>query len=314
MRALLSFCNEKRAPDEGVLLFDVAANTGTWLAVGTDREIMGTRGICLSGETVYVLYTIGWHETHLSIYHLQDAVPALRADVVLPDVKDPHSLCIQKKQLLITSTGTDELLAYDLDDFGAPLGNARVVWSASSANADTHHINCVTVNDGHVYVSAFGPREGEFWSSATNGYIYDLTANEKACTGIRQPHSLRGANGGIYFAESSRQMLRTLDGASILIGGYARGCDIAADGVVLVGSNVARRVSASRGIVVNNAALENNQEGEAMGKCCVVCVTPGRVPKRQYVDVSRYGREIYDICLLPAEPTAAFDSPGGPLV
>jgi hypothetical protein len=267
---------------------------------------MGTRGVCVNADVVYVLYTIGWYETHVSIYDLQGAVPQLRTDVLLPDVKDPHSLCVHDRRLLITSTGTDELLAYDLDERGVPTRKPRMLWSPSSSRSDTHHVNCVTVCDNHILVSAFGPREGSFWSTAVNGYIYDVTAKQLMCTGIRQPHSLRAASGQIYFAESSRQLLRTMDGGSILIGGYARGCDVAADGTVVMGSNVARRVSASRGIVVNDAAQEN-KEGEPLGKCCVVRVTPGRIPKREYVDVDTFGREIYDICLLPETPTAAFD-------
>jgi hypothetical protein len=298
MRALLSLCNDKRTPDKGVLSYDFAQKAGTWLPVGTQNEIMGTRGLYVYGERLYALYTVGWYETHLAMYHLEGKAADLVADIQLPDVKDPHSLCVYDNALLITSTGSDELLRYELKRNGEPDDAGYAMWRASDAGSDTHHVNSVAVVKNHVYVSAFGLKTGEFWSSAVDGYIYDVTDKRVILNGLRHPHSLRGDSAGsIYYTESSRQTLCKAGSKPLIIGGYARGCDIAADGAILVGSNAARRVSRSRGVVTNSANPENDA-GQVVGKCSVAIVSAYDKPTRQYYDITPFGKEIYDICIL----------------
>lgn len=296
MRALLSFCNQSRAPAKGVLLFDFATKSGTWIAVGTESEIMGTRGIAANGEWLYVSYTVGWWETHVSTYRRASEQFEFVRDDVLGEVKDPHSMCVYDGRLLVASTGTDEIIAYDLDG-GTIEDTAVTFWRASRRGDDTHHVNSVASNGDRVVVSAFGPRSGEFWSSAENGYILDVTADTMLCEGLRHPHSVKLAGGRVYFTESSRQALREAGGLSIPIGGYVRGCDVVDQNSLLVGSNAARRVSRSLGIVTNSNNIEE-REGEVVGKCTVAHVKVQAVPTRTFYDVTQYGNEIYDICAL----------------
>lgn len=298
MRALLSLCNDKRTPDKGVLLYDLAEKTGTWLPVGTAAEIMGTRGLCIHNGRLYALYTVGWYETHLAMYSVDEDAVGLVADIQLPDVKDPHSICVYENTLLITSTGSDELLRYQLKMNGEPDEAAHAMWRASRAGSDTHHVNSVAVINQHVYVSAFGTKPGEFWNSAVDGYIYNVTAGRVIADGLRHPHSLRGdAAGAIYYTESSRQTLCKVGSKPVIVGGYARGCDIAADGTILVGSNAARRISRSQGVVTNSANPENDK-GQVVGKCSIAVVSAYETPTRQYYDITPFGKEIYDICAL----------------
>lgn len=298
MRALLSLCNDKRTPDRGLLVYDFQEKSGSWIAVGAESEIMGTRGLCIHGGRVYALYTVGWYETHISIYALGDGPLEFLADAELPDVKDPHSLCVHEGRLLVASTGSDELLSYDLGNDGFPDDVAVAVWRASYEGSDTQHINSVASVGGHVYVSGFGKREGQFWSSAMDGFVLDVTGGSIVQSGLRHPHSLRGdAAGSLYYTESSRQTLCKVGAKPIIVGGYVRGCDIAPDGTAIVGSNAARRVSRSQGVVTNSANIENN-EGDVVGKCSVVLVAPNAAATRQYYDISEFGKEIYDICAL----------------
>lgn len=296
MYALLSFCNQPRSSEKGALLFDFRAKTGTWIPVGSDADIMGTRGIGVDGGLVYVCYTVGWWETHVSTYELTGLQPRLLSDRLLPEVKDPHSVCVHDGRFLVASTGTDEIVAYDLD--GGEIGDlAETFWRASGEGEDTHHVNSVASDGKRVIISAFGPRSGEFWSSAESGYIRDLSTGEVLCDGLRQPHSVRLSQGRVYFAESSRQTLRVIGGETIVIGGYVRGCDVVSGSAVLVGSNVARRSSRSRGIVTNSNNLEE-REGDVVGKCSIAYVKLQPAATREYYDITPFGSEIYDICAL----------------
>jgi hypothetical protein len=295
MRALLSFCNESRTPDKGVLLFDFATKTGTWFAVGTRSEIMGTRGIAADGKWLYVCYTVGWWETHVSTYALAEQFE-LAADYVLGEVKDPHSMCVHDGRLLVASTGTDEIIAYDVEE-GAIDDAPVTFWRAGRSAEDTHHVNSVASDGNRVVISAFGRKSGEFWSSAENGYIRDVTSDTILREGLRQPHSVRLTADRVYFTESSRQTLCEAGGLSIPIGGYVRRCDVVRENSLLVGSNAARRVSRSLGIVTNSNNIEE-REGEVVGKCTVAHVKVQAVPAREFYDVTPYGKEIYDICAL----------------
>ncbi len=296
MRALLSFCNEPRTPDKGVLLFDFEARSGEWLAVGTQSEIMGTRGICAHDGLVYVCYTVGWWETHVSVYEWAAGQSRLVRDYLLGEVKDPHSMCVHDGRLLVASTGTDEIVAYDVD--GGDIADvAETFWRASRSGEDTHHVNSVASDGRRVVISAFGLRSGEFWSSAQNGYIRDLTADATLRDGLRHPHSLKLAGGRVYFTESSRQALCEAGGLSIAVGGYVRGCDLVSEDSLLVGSNAARRISRSLGIVTNSNNLEE-RVGEVVGKCTLAHIKLQPIPTREFYDVTPYGREIYDICAL----------------
>jgi hypothetical protein len=297
MRVVLSLCNERRNPEQGVLLFDVVSKDAAWIPVGASESIMGTRGVCVDGDFLYVVYTVGWYEAHVATFVVRSELIELVDDKRLPDVSDPHSICVFNDRLLVTSTGTDEIVAYDLDDRKVT-GNAESFWRASDAGSDTHHVNSVCTDGSAVIVSAFGPREGELWSSARSGYIYNITEQRMILSDLQHPHSARIFDGVLYFDESSRQSLRTASGGRVIIGGYVRGCERLRDGTMLVGSNAARRVSRSRGVVTNAANIENT-EGERVGSCSLVRVGLGAVPLREFIDVSAYGLEIYDIAALP---------------
>jgi hypothetical protein len=297
MQLLLSLCNQPRPAHQGALLFDSADKSGSWIPVGTEAEIMGTRGICLHGGILYVCYTVGWWETHVSIYELGEGRPRLLGDSLLPEVRDPHSVCVYDEHLLIASTGTDEIVAYDLS--GGEVGDiAETFWRASFEGSDTHHVNSVYSDGRRVIVSAFGLRSGEFWSSAQNGYIRDVTSGRTLVEGLRHPHSVRIHGDQVYFTESSTQTLREVGAEAVVIGGYARGCDVAPDDSILVGSNAARRLSRSRGVVTNSGNVEND-EGDVVGKCSIahVKLSAGRA-LRTYYDITPFGKEIYDIRVL----------------
>ena len=262
--------------------------------MAAEDEITGVRGLCTYGNFIYALYDVGWTSTRLCIFNGTDDLAVLY-DGPLPEVVDPHSLWVGEGHMLVTSTGTDELLAYELrDEF--PLGSPRIVWRASSAKADTHHLNSVAVHEGHVLVSAFGLRSGELWRTAERGYIYDVTASQVVITDLHHPHSLKAALNDVFYIESSRQVLRSFKGTRINLSGYLRGCGLLDETTMLVGTNVARTTSKSTGIVHNDRWWYADEGELPVGECTLALVNLQNSSVDRYYDLSPFGREVYDVC------------------
>ncbi len=297
MLGVVSLCNQERDPGRGLLIFDVVTGVGTWVPVGSSHDIMGTRGICAAGGLLYAAYTVGWYETHFATFAITGATLELVDDMLAPETHDPHSLSVHAGRLLVASTGSNELVAYNLLD-GLPRGTAEAIWRAGETGVDTEHVNGVWSDDERIVVSAFGPRAGEYWSSAHRGYVHDVTRGERLLEGLYHPHSVRIDDGRICFAESALQRLCFSDRDPIVLSGYVRGAAIAPDGTIFAGSNAARRVSRSRGIVTNGSDVESAQ-GEVFGRARLFHVDPALDSVRATFDLGDYGPEIYDVLVLP---------------
>lgn len=291
---LISLCNRARPASEGLLAYDLGSGDGRWIAIGdAETTIRGTRGTGVAHGRIYALFNIEWHDTLLAV--LDRATHEILQTCVLTAVNDPHSLFVDGDRLLVASTGNDSVVAYDLCD-GALEGPGEVVWRASRSDEDTQHVNAVVVHRGETFVSAFGDK-ADLWRDSRGGYIYNVSAGRMEQTGIWHPHSPCGVGDDLYFAESARQRVRSLGGASITVGAYARAIAALDERTILVGTNVARVASATTGAVYSNVA--GGESFAPTGNCALASVTlGGEVPLRRYFDLSGYGREIYDVVLL----------------
>ncbi|MGE5251239.1 MAG: DUF4915 domain-containing protein, partial [Bacteroidota bacterium] len=208
-----------------------------------------------------------------------------------PQVGDPHSILASGDCLYVVSTATDEVLSFDITD--TALLNPRVVWKASDAGIDTHHVNSIVEKDGDLMVSAFGPKAGDLWSTAANGYIHNISLDRRIKEGIYHPHTLSVHDDQIYYCESHRGWFCSLEGPVFQLNGYSRGISWCSDDLVCVGTSIGRKVSKSTGLLANPA-----DPGEEIGQCAVTlraCATGDLLYQR---DLSWFGPEIYDVLLL----------------
>jgi hypothetical protein len=253
-----------------------------------NKQIRSVTGLTINFGTVFMLflsddmfYLAALRREDLSLLYYQE----------LPSVKDGHSILVSGNHIYIVSTGTDEVLRYTLGE--NEVRDPLVFWRASNSGTDTHHVNSIMEINSEIFVSAFGPKEGALWSTATNGYVHNITSDTRVKDGIYHPHSLSQTKGILYYCDSSRKSLCSLEGSQFKVDGYARGIAWLSDEWVCVGSSIGRQVSKSTGLIANPA-----DPGKVSGRSKV---SIGNIKNQKVIaefDLSRFGPEIYDILLL----------------
>jgi len=286
-RLLVSVCNLSEPRTSGLLV--VATNQQAhWVDLGrSSADITSGCGMVRSGRVVYHVYVAP--ETRLAAIDARSL--EVLDDYPLPEVQDPHSVCIHRGRLHVVSTGTDQILSYGLVK-SRPICTGQV-WSPSGAMRDLHHINGLAEFRGDLWCSAIGPKVGTLWAEARCGYITNITKGRRALDDLWHPHSLIGHRRNIYYCDSSRSRVLTLGGyvAAQAGDGYVRGLAISRSRI-FVGSSVGRARSRSTG--VHNPA----DPGEPSGTCAVRIFDLLTGTCLNTVDLSPFAKEIYDI--LPA--------------
>lgn len=219
---------------------------------------------------------------------------ALRGRYVFERGIDVHSLWLEEARLWAVSTGTDEVLELVLD--GPEVVSETVAWrpEPDGPREDRHHLNAIRRFDGRLLVAGFGPKSGEAWSSANDGFVHDVERGRRIAAGIDQPHSFAAVDGRLVVCESRGMTVRALDGPpSQRLPGYTRGL-CADDGSLLVGVSTGRVVSKSADLVGNPS-----DPGEAAGSCSIARLSGDAWDPEAIVDAAALGREIYD--LLPVD-------------
>jgi hypothetical protein len=295
---LLSFCFTSPA---GYVLGRLELETQhfEWVdlsAIG-DAAVYGATGICRAARGFYVLLQI----EHGSILVELDAAYRLRRAARLPGVIDPHSMVSWQDRLLAVSTGTNQVFAIDW-----PLDRDPVVtvFFEQEPGADTLHMNSLQVFEDQVYLSMFGHKEalGASWRTATNGKVLNLTdGGTLVVDGLHHPHGLCVDRGELLCLVSMRgEVVRVKGGYGderIALGGYVRGAASDADHLY-VGVSIPRARSKSRG--TQEAA---DPAIARIGEGCGLHVFDKRTRQVEWLDLSPFGSELYDVAVLDdAEP------------
>ena len=296
MQLLVSLCNLSQPGASGLVLVTPGRPTRTVMIGAPEKGVAGCVGLWAERSHVYCAWAGTDGRSYLSAleqrtFEIVDMVP-------LGGVKDVHSITVLDQYLYLVSTGTDEVRRVALDRLGAP---SEVVWRASSANCDTHHVNAIVNAGGRILCSAFGPKAGTRWSTALDGYIVDIQSGSVLCRGIEHPHSVMATSDDVYVAESRRARVRGLaHGRTMNVDGYARGLCLSDEGFV-VGVSTGRSRSRSLG-TIENAADPGDPAGEAGLSFFrdLLPHSPGCVPD-DAMDLSKHGPEIYDVLLLSGE-------------
>lgn len=292
MRTLVSFCNFSPARSHGLLAFDIAGSSHEWIDVhGGNATLVSVTGVWCAAQRVYAAWIDSEHRSFVSV--LERPSLGLVSVQPLSDVRDAHSVCVHEGALLVVSTGTDQVWRYALQ--GDAIGSGEPVWSATGERRDTHHLNSIAPVGDALWCSGFGPKAGDLWSSALEGYVVDVGTGDTVASRLQHPHSLLAANGEVFVAESRRARVRCLTADRAFdVGGYARGLCFLPDGTCATGLSAARVQSRSTGVVENPA-----DPGEAFGGAGVFLRAPGGQPAPdRHIDLSRFGSEIYDVVSL----------------
>ncbi len=289
MNALLaSFCNLPFPMNAAILKISVDADHSDMSNVGFPEGVETCTGLTSDNNNLYALF-----RSHGVFYVAGFTLDDFQRFFCQPltEVRDGHSLFVRMGQLYVVSTGTDQVLRYELARNG--IKNPQVIWSASEAGRDTHHVNSVAEWNGNIVVSCFGPKRGELWASAVEGYIHDIDRDLRIKDDIHHPHSLSVRGGQLYYCESSERRVASLDRSIFELDGYTRGVAWLSDDLVCIGSSVGRKVSKS------TDTANPRDPGEPFGNCEIVIgeLSTGRLLKR--IDLGWFNSELYDLVAVP---------------
>jgi hypothetical protein len=294
---LVSFCNipaRTTSPLAVLQLLEKGDRQVSYapVSLGYPDLVTTATGMTRSGGRIFVLFESREKKTCVAALQENDLTPLFQYE--LPEVKDGHSILATGACLYVVSTGTDEVICYDIKE--KSLENPRVIWQASDTKRDTHHVNSITEHDGDILVSAFGPKTGDLWATASNGYIFNITTGMLVADGIHHPHSLSFRNGRVYYSDSHRNTFCVMGEAEPIFGlsGYSRGISWFSDKLACMATSIGRRTSRSTGMITNPA-----DPGEPAGECTLLL---GDISKKKIVkkfDLSWFGPEIYDVLALP---------------
>jgi hypothetical protein len=201
---------------------------------------------------------------------------------------DVHSLLFHRGTLYAVSTGTDELVRLEMH--GTGVRSEMVVWRpiASAPRLDLHHLNSVCGAGDEILVSGFGRKTSAHWSSALDGFVYNVSRERYMVQGVRHPHSVIRAAGCDIYCESGRRAVRIGTGRRVEgLPGYTRGLAAVRDSL-FVGTS-AKRWPANSG---SGSVHPADRCGVAR-----VSVTSGEC--LSFLDLSACGAEIYDLLAVP---------------
>ncbi|HET9908418.1 MAG TPA: DUF707 domain-containing protein [Anaerolineales bacterium] len=294
---LVSFCNIPVYTTSPLAVLQISEKQGNLVsyapvALGYAGPLKTATGLTSANGKIFVLFTTRDGKTYVAALKERDLSPLFHCE--LPEIKDGHSILALRDCLYVVSTGTDEIICYDIKD--SRVENPRVVWHASNTKQDTHHVNSIIEYNGDVLISAFGRKKGELWTTASNGYIFNITSNSLITDGIHHPHSLSIKNDKIYYSDSNRNAFCMVGDPEPIfdLNGYARGITWLSDDIVCLAISIGRKVSKSTGRIANPA-----DPGEPAGECGLVIGKVSNKEVLEKIDLSWFGPEIYDTLILP---------------
>lgn len=282
----------------GRSIFAVAAtgDAARWLEpLSGPRGDLGATGLWVGREALWALVQedIGGLSRLVRLDH--NLVP--QGSWPLHLANDAHSLVEHEDGVLIAATGRNAVVFVGPLDGSAP-PREREVWRMDTRDEDTVHLNGVAVLDGHIFVSAFGPKPMDGWGDSGCGMVKDLTTGKAIASNLRHPHSLMAADGALLWLESRLGRLwrwTPTEGARVIVEvpGYVRGLAVGPDRY-FIGVSGRRRTSRSLGTDYHT----ENSDRDAYRPSVFAVDRRSLVSTR--IDLAGFGPEIFDIAIVPA--------------
>ena len=169
---------------------------------GADR---GLRGIAFDGDEIYIAAS-----DELFCY---DQAFTIQNSYKNPYLKHAHEICRMERRLILTSTGFDSLLAFNLDtkefDWGFQLRQEYGEWTGHTFDPQTNH-GPRLVNDFHVNMVHVDDR-GIFLSGLhTNGLLFLTSSNaiKTVCDLPAYTHNPQLWKDGVLFNDTASDCVR----------------------------------------------------------------------------------------------------------
>ncbi|XLQ20256.1 MAG: hypothetical protein ACKUBY_00560 [Candidatus Moraniibacteriota bacterium] len=247
MKILTSFCKQSNNFSKNLLLVDLDSGKEEYL-IG---ESGGITGITQDNDFFYAVSK----DVDEGLFIIDKKTKKIIFNEKLVELLAPHSIAVKDDSIYIVSTGNDSVFKYAFDKEGRQVDLIGKEWSpeGSKGEIDTHHINSIFLYDNDIYVSAFGMKKSKKWSSAADGYIYNISKKIKKIEKIYHPHSVFIKNRNVYYCESSSRSVKINKTEVLKLKvGYTRGLSLNKDYLVL-GTSSGRKRSHSTGLINNPA-------------------------------------------------------------
>ena len=301
-------CNQSRhgrGRTHCLALFDVESGAIQWIRSGTTRRDFGITGIAMDDDGFYA--AVQAHDDAIRIVWFHPNSFKILSEYSLKHTGDPHSLCIHSGQLMVASTSNNAI--YCLHRKTGRISEEELYWRypGTSETENDVHINSLASHDGELYATSFGPRdsEGKF---GTHGELRNVTSDQLCLTNLHQPHSILFHNARVYCASSGSGEIvvatPTNEGWTdqrVKLRGYTRGLSAWRD-CILVGVSAHRTRSRSKGNLLSHS--DDHYANSEM-----VLLTEDAVGKRVVLDMTGFGREIYEILAVDIEPNTRLPRP-----
>src|SRR5438034_9583786 len=290
--ALIRFCNVRQPGRTGLGVIDL--QTLDYKGLDIDLELpasVGITGLAVSDDYVFAVAQAtsdvsasgdGPRPSVLLTLDRRDLSVVGRYTFKV--ARDVHSIMLEGTILHVASPGTDEIVRLELD--GPGVRSESAVWRVDGSDGkDTNHVNSICRWNGHIVVSAFGPKSKDSWVGASQGFVVDTTAGRVLAEGLRHPHSVLPSEGRLLFCESERNAIR--EGTRVLatLPGYSRGLCQVGD-KLLAATSRRRMVSRSTGIAMPQ---------EEAGACVIAEISADAFALERVVDLGTYNDEIFDV-------------------
>jgi hypothetical protein len=226
-RYLVSFCN-----NQGKLRLATVRPEGIecLIELALDEFALrgdGLTGVCIDKESIFVAL-----QSQPPTILVLDHKYKIRSRLTLDDAQDVHGIAVLGSEIVVASTGTNQLLTIDPSTSAGP----RVLWSDEGALVDRDHLNDLHVApDGTLLMCRFGAR---YPGRMRSGVVVEVATGRVILDGLREPHSPYCAGSSLYVLESATgDLIQARPGffprRVVGIGGYARGLAIDATRIVI---------------------------------------------------------------------------------
>lgn len=291
---IISFVNQLLSPSFRVLRANREFNDIEFLDHSWTVDSQGATGICILKSSIFIGFQngqIGKINKSLSLISLYESEL----------IKDPHSITVYRSKLYVASTGTNTVVELSLDR-DENIVSERIYWKYPDLTDYTYdyvHLNSLLFFKKELYVTTFGVREkGQSWKDSLNGKVINTTTNKIILDGLNNPHNLTKYKKEIAFCNSGTSEIMTITNRVLVTEktGYIRGMFYNQKTKELLYVINARRLLKKSSFHKIRGRI-GEQETKNKSSYVKAYTVEGKTILK--CELSEYGKEIYDIQLLP---------------